>query len=303
MPLAYLGTSDFAVDVLERLVAAGEPPVLVVTLPDRPKGRRRRPAPPPAATAAKRLGIAAHQTANVNEAASLEAIRAARIDVALVCAFGQIIREPLLSDLELLNVHPSLLPRWRGAAPIERAIMAGDRQTGVAIARVTAGLDSGPLALVERLEIGTGEDYGSLAGRLAELGGRLAVEALRLRRAGGLEFRDQAEDGATYAAKIDPAERRLDSSRMAEELARTVRALTPHIGAHIELPGGERLGVRRANALADGPEPGVLAERDGKIILGCAAGALEVHRVKPAGGREMDASDYLRGHRLPDSLA
>ena len=303
MPLAYLGTSDFAVDVLERLAAGGETPALVVTPPDRPKGRRRSPSPPPAAAAAKRLGIPVHQTANVNDAGSLEAIRTAQIDVALVCAFGQLIREPLLSEVELLNVHPSLLPRWRGAAPIERAIMAGDKRTGAAIAKVTAGLDSGPLALVEQLEVEPREAYGSLAARLAELGAGLALEALRLRREGPLALSEQPEQGATYAEKIDPDERRLDPSRPAVELERTVRALTPHIGAHVELPGGERLGVSVARALDRGPSQGVLAEHEGSILLGCAAGALALERVKPAGGRDMAAADYLRGHRLPEAPA
>ncbi len=293
MALAYLGTSDFAVDVLERLAAAREAPALVVTPPDRPRGRRRRPAPPPAAAAAGRLGIRLHQTGNVNDPASLEAIRSANADVALVCAFGQIIREPLLSDLELLNVHPSLLPRWRGAAPIERAIMAGDERTGVSIARVTAGLDSGPVALSEEVEIGAEEDYGSLAARLGELGAELAVKALRARRGGELELHQQPEEGATYAEKIDPAERRLDPSRAAVELARIVRALTPHIGAHLELAGGERLGVSSARAGEDGPPPGALAAVGGSLLVGCSAGSLRIDRVKPAGG----ARDELR--RLP----
>ena len=301
MALAYLGTSEFAVDVLERVVAAGEAPVLVVTPPDRPRGRRRQPSPPPAAAAAARLGIQLHQTANLNEPASLEVIRSARPEVGLVCAFGQIIREPLLSEVELLNVHPSLLPRWRGAAPIERTIMAGDERTGVSIARVTAGLDSGPVALVEELGIAPEEEYGSLAARLGELGAGLAVEALRMRREAGLEVREQPEDGATYAQKIDPSERRLDPSRAAVELSRRVRALTPHIGAHVELAGGERLGVAGTAPKEDGPPPGVFAVAAGTLLLGCSPGALRIGRVKPAGGREMSAADYLRGHPLPEA--
>jgi methionyl-tRNA formyltransferase len=300
LTLAYLGTSDFAVDVLERLVAANRAPALVVTLPDRPKGRRRRPSPPPTAVAARERGIALHQTADVNSAETAAALREARASLGLVCAFGQIIREPLLSDLEMLNIHPSLLPRWRGAAPIERAIMAGDEVTGAVIASVTAGLDSGPIALVRELPIAPGEDYGSLAPRLATLGAELAVEALRLLDQGPLELHEQGEDGATYAEKIAPAERRLDLSRSAQELSRTVRALTPHIGAHLELNGGERLGVSRAEAVADGPAASGVAEDDGRLLVGCAEGALRIGRVKPAGGREMDAVDYLRGHALPE---
>ena len=299
MTLAYLGTSDFAVEVLERLIAASRAPALVVTPPDRPKGRKRRPSPPPAASAARERGIAVHQTADVNAAETGEALREAGASLALVCAFGQIIREPLLSDLEMLNVHPSLLPRWRGAAPIERTIMAGDDVTGAAIARVTAGLDSGPIALLRELPIEPGEDYGSLAPRLAALGAELAVEALRLRDEDALELREQGEEGATYAEKIAPAERRLDPSRSAAELSRAVRALTPHIGAHLELAGGERLGVSRAEPVAGGPAAGEVAEDGEALLVGCGEGALRIERVKPAGGRDMDVADYLRGHALP----
>jgi methionyl-tRNA formyltransferase len=300
LSLAYFGTSEFAVAVLERLVAADRRPELVLTPPDRPKGRRRRPTPPPVASAAAAMGLPVHQTANVNAAESTEALRGAGASLALVCAFGQIIREPLLSDLEMLNVHPSLLPRWRGAAPIERAIMAGDETTGAAIARITAGLDSGPLAVTRELAIEPDEDYGSLAPRLAALGAELAIEALSLRDAGALELRDQPEDGATYAQKIEPGERRLDPSRPAAELRRVVRALTPHIGAHIELAGGQRLGVTSARELAEGPGQGRLAAGVAGILLGCGDGALLIERVKPAGGREMSAVDYLRGHPLPE---
>jgi methionyl-tRNA formyltransferase len=295
----FLGTSDFAVDVLRRLARAGAAPALVVTPVDRPQGRRRRLLPPPAATAAGELGLALHQTANVNDPQSLAAVRAARPELALVCAFGQIIRDPLLSELEMLNIHPSLLPRWRGAAPIERAIMAGDERTGLTIARVTEGLDAGPIALAEPVEIAADEDYGSLSARLAESGANLALEALRRREAGTLELTDQDETGSTYAEKIAPSDRRLDPARSAEELARTVRAFHPHIGAYLGLAGGEPLGIAAAQA-----EPGSLAtgsmEAEGdRLLLGCAEGVLRVDRLRPAGGREMDAGAYLRGHPVP----
>jgi len=244
--VAYLGTSPFAVAVLRRLADSLHRPVLVVTPPDRPRGRGRRLAPPPAAQAASELGLALHQTESVNLDSTAEAVRGAEADLGVVCAFGQLIKDPLLSELEMLNVHPSLLPRWRGAAPIERAIMAGDKRTGVSILRVTAGLDSGPLALQEQVEIGEREDYGALSARLAELAGELALRALDLCESGMLESAEQDESEATYAEKISPDERRLDPARSATELERTVRALNPHIGAYLELDGGERLGVRAA---------------------------------------------------------
>ena len=259
-------------------------------------------ASPPAAEAASELGVSVLQTESVNVPDAVDAIREASPDLGVVCAFGQLIKDPLLSELELLNVHPSLLPRWRGAAPIERAIMAGDGETGVSIIRVTAGLDSGPIAFREALQIADGEDFGSLSGRLAELGGELIVQALDEWAADGLEFTDQDDAEATYAHKIVPQERRLDPSRRAVELELTVRALNPHIGCYLELDGGERLGVRAARAEAGGElEPGRLAGGDG-LRLGCAEGTLRLEVVQPAGRRPMPADAYLRGHSLP-SLA
>jgi methionyl-tRNA formyltransferase len=298
--VAYLGTSPFAVAVLRRLADSPHRPAVVLTPPDRPRGRGRRLAPPPAAQAATELGLALHQTESVNRDSSVAAIRAADVDLGVVCAFGQLIRDPLLSELELLNVHPSLLPRWRGAAPIERAILAGDAGTGVSILRVTAGLDSGPVALREAVEIAARDDYGALSARLAELAGDLILRALDLREAGTLEFTEQDDSKATYAEKISSRERRLDAGRPAMELERTVRALTPHIGAYLELDGGERLGVRAATAEAAGDTaPGMLAAVHGRLALGCAHGRLRLDVVQPAGRRPMSADAYLRGHRLP----
>ena len=302
MRTAYLGTSDFAATVLRRLAASPHRPALVVTPPDRRRGRGRRISPPPAAAAARELELPLHQTADVNDPDSAAAIAAAEPSAVAVCAFGQLIREPLLSDHLMLNVHPSLIPRWRGAAPIERAILAGDERTGVTIMRVTAGLDSGPVALRRELEIEPGEEFGSLAARLAELAGDALVEALDLAERDALAFEEQDEAGATYAEKIAASERRLDPSRSAVELSRAVRALNPHIGTHLELPGGERLGVRAAEAAIAGPAPGALETAGGEFVLGTADGALRLLRVKPAGGREMDAADYLRGHTPTDHV-
>ncbi|HEU5252595.1 MAG TPA: methionyl-tRNA formyltransferase [Solirubrobacterales bacterium] len=303
MRTAYLGTSEFAAVVLRRLADSPHRPALVVTPPDRRQGRGRKVKPPPAALAARELGLELLQAENVNEGEALERIRAARPEAVVVCAFGQLIREPLLSELPMLNVHPSLLPRWRGAAPIERAIMAGDEKTGVCVMRLTAGLDSGPVALVEEVAIDPEEDFAALAGRLAEVGGDLLVRALDLLAAGALEFAEQDEDGVTYAEKIEAAERRLDPGRPAAELAAKVRALTPHVGAYLELPGGDRLGVRQARAVVPvaGIEAGELVGKDGALLLGCGEGALRLDVVQPAGGKPMAADAYLRGHPLPGS--
>jgi methionyl-tRNA formyltransferase len=295
----YFGTSEFAVTVLRCLVDSPHRPVLVVTPPDRPRGRGRRLAPPPVAEAARELGLELLQTESVNRADAAASVRAAAAQMGVVCAFGQLISEPLLSELPMLNVHPSLLPRWRGAAPIERTIMAGDAESGVTIIQVGAGYDSGPMAVQERVALAPREDYGSLSHRLAELGGQLAVRALDLEAAGKLELVEQDEAAATYAEKIAPAERRLDPGRPAGELERTVRALNPHLGTYLELDDGGRLGVRAAIAEPGELEPGRLVGEAGALRLGCAEGVLRLELVQPAGGRPMAAESYLRGHPAP----
>jgi len=298
---AYLGTSEFAATVLRRLAGSPHRPALVVTPPDRRQGRGRRLRPPAAAVAAQELGLELLQAENVNEEEALGRIHAAAPEAVAVCAFGQLIREPLLSEFPMLNVHPSLLPRWRGAAPIERAMMAGDEVTGVCVMQLTAGLDSGPVALVEEVPIDPEEDFAGLSARLAAVGGDLLVRALDLQAQGSLEFTEQDEDGVTYAEKIEAAERRLDPDRPAPELAAKVRALTPHVGAYLELPGGERLGVRRAKAVDEQVEAGKLEMHFEALLLGAAQGALQLEVVQPAGGKPMPADAYLRGHPLPES--
>ncbi len=299
MRTVYLGTSEFAATVLRRLAESRHRPLLVVTPPDRRQGRGRRTAPPPAAAVATELGIELLQAENVNAAGALERIRAARPEAVAVCAFGQLIREPLLSEWPLLNVHPSLLPRWRGAAPIERAIMAGDERTGVSIMRVTAGLDSGPVALREEMPIGPEDDFESLSGKLAALGGELLVEGLEGEERGTIAFAEQADGEATYAEKIEAPERRLDPARPAVELARTVRALTPHVGAYLEAGDGGRLGVRLARAVDVSVKQGGLKAEWGALLLGCCRGALRLEVVQPPGGKPMPADAYLRGHPVP----
>ncbi|HEY1358695.1 MAG TPA: methionyl-tRNA formyltransferase [Thermoleophilaceae bacterium] len=292
MRTVYLGTSDFAVAVLERLAGSDHRPALVVTRPDRPRGRGRRLSPPPAAEAARELGIELLQPESVNSEEARERIAAASPEAVCICAFGALIKEPLLSDYEMLNVHPSLLPRWRGAAPVERAIEAGDAETGVTIMRPTAELDAGPVYLRRGEPVEPGDDYGSLAPRLAALGGELLVETLDTRPAPV----EQAEEGVTYAEKIEAADRRLDPELPAEQLARRIRALNPHIGTWLELPDGERLGVRRALAVAEAVDPGELTAPAGRLLFGTGDGALELLEVLPPGKRPMGAADYLRGH-------
>jgi methionyl-tRNA formyltransferase len=321
----FLGTSEFAAAVLERLARSeAHRPSLVLTRPDRPSGRGRRMRTPPVAERARALGLSVEQPESVNDPAAA-ALIARAVDPAanagagtgdpehgarqtiVVCAYGALIKEPLLSAYEMLNVHPSLLPRWRGAAPVERAMMAGDAQAGVSIMRLTAGLDSGPVCLARAEPIRGDDTYGSLAQRLQRLGGELIVEALERRP----PFAEQPADGVTYADKIGPEDRLLDPSRPATELERTVRALHPHIGARVALGNGTMLGVHRAALLdpasQDAPAPGATAThagagviaRDGRLLLDCTPGVLELLLVQPPGGRAMDAAAYLRGHAAP----
>jgi methionyl-tRNA formyltransferase len=305
----FIGTSAFAAAVLERLAAGEHRPVLVLTRPDRPRGRGRKLGAPPVAEAAGRLGIALAQPAKVNEPPSRELIARADPEAVIVCAFGALIREPLLSEHELLNVHPSLLPRWRGAAPVERAIMAGDERTGASIMRLTAGLDSGPVCLAESVAIEPTDTYGSLAERLQALGGELILRVLDLTARGEPPaFAEQDESGATYAEKIAPADRLLDPALGAVELERTVRALHPHIGARLELEDGTLLGVHAAlvadrpegDGSGDGPPAGTLARDGERLLYGTGDGVLELLCVQRPGGRAMDAGAYLRGHGLSE---
>jgi methionyl-tRNA formyltransferase len=295
---AYLGTSEFAATVLERLAAGSHRPALVVTRPDRPSGRGRRLTPPPVARAARTLGIPVEQPERVNDPDTGAAIEGVA-EVLVVCAFGALIKEPLLSVRPILNVHPSLLPRWRGAAPIERAIMAGDAETGVSIMRLTAGLDSGPVCAATAEAIGPRDTYGSLAPRLATLGGELLVRVLdRWETGAPPRFAEQDDALATYAEKIAPEDRTFDPEAPALELERRVRALHPHVGARVALSDGTMLGVCRAQALPAVLAPGTLAEVDGRLLYGTRVGALALLEVQPPGKRPMDAEAYLRGHDL-----
>jgi methionyl-tRNA formyltransferase len=269
----YLGTSAFAARVLERLAESEHRPTLVVTRPDRPAGRGRLPTPPPVAVTARSLGIEVTQPESINADDARAQIAAADPGIVVVCAFGALLKEPLVSGFRLLNVHPSLLPRWRGAAPVERAIMAGDAETGVSIMEVTAGLDSGPVCLAAAEPIHVDDSYGTLAARLQDLGADLLLRVVD----DDPPCAEQPEEGATYADKITAADRTLDPSAPAEVNERIVRALHPHIGARLPLEDGSYLGVHRARV---GPD-----------------GALELVEVQPPGGRAMPYADYLHGRR------
>jgi methionyl-tRNA formyltransferase len=295
---AFLGTTAFAAAVLARLGESAHRPALVVTRPDAPAGRGRRLTPPPVAGTARALGLEIDQPADVNAEAARRRLAAAEPEAVIVCAFGALLKEPLLSDFAMLNVHPSLLPRWRGAAPVERAIMAGDTETGVAIMRPTAAYDEGPVCLQAREPIAPDDDYASLAERLEALAGDLLIRALDERP----PFTEQASDGVTYAEKITAADRTLDPAAPALAQERVVRALRPHIGARVDLGAEGMLGVHAARALAPGTGgPAGVLTADGDRVL---YGDLELLEVQPPGRRAMPAGAWLRGReRRPPSPA
>ncbi len=264
--IAVAATAPFGADVLQRLAAKHEVAVLL-TRPDARQGRGRRVAPPPAKIVAERLGIPVLQPDRPEPDLDLGA------PVVVVCAYGLLIPEAMLSEARWLNVHPSLLPRWRGAAPVERAILAGDAETGVTIHETVEELDAGPVAAQERFEIGPDDDAGSVFDRAAAVAARLVDAVLA---DPSPSFTPQNAGGVTYAEKIAPADRLLDLGRPAEELVRRVRALSPHIGARAEL-NGHPVTVWRA--------------RVGE------AGEFEPVEVQPDGGKRMDAAAWLRGLR------
>lgn len=256
-------TGPFGADVLERLARTHEIAFLL-TRPDRPKGRGRKPGPPPAKVVADRLGIAVRQPDRLEEDLELQA------PTMVIAAYGVLIPTPLLERALWLNVHPSLLPRWRGAAPVERAIMAGDAETGVTIHQTTAELDAGPVAAQRAFPIEAEDDAGAVYARAAALAAELLDEVLPEPR-----FHPQPAEGATYAEKIAPADRAIDWSRPAGEIVNKVRALSPHIGARAELHGRPVI-VWRARV---------------------ADGDVEPVEVQPAGRRRMTYEEFLRGVR------
>jgi len=297
--LVFMGTPDFALPTLAALRAAGHEIACVYCQPPRPAGRGQKPRPSPVQAAAEDAGLPVRAPASLKDADAQAAFAALGADAAVVVAYGLILPAAILAAPRLgcLNLHASLLPRWRGAAPIQRAIMAGDPETGVSIMRMEEGLDTGPVLLTERVPIGPDATAGALHDRLADLGARLMVRALAGLASGTLTPVPQPAAGATYAAKIDKAETRLDWRRPAAELDRQIRGLSPAPGAWFQRDGG-RVKLLAARPLAEsaGAAPGTVLA-DGATVA-CGAGALRLERVQPAGKGAMDAAAWLRGKPL-----
>jgi methionyl-tRNA formyltransferase len=292
-----MGTPDFAVPALVAL-AARHAVVAVYTRPPKPGGRGQRPRPSPVAAKAEALGLAVRTPASLRAPEAAAELAGLGAEVAVVVAYGLILPQAVLDAPArgCLNIHASLLPRWRGAAPIQRALMAGDAETGVSIMAMEAGLDTGPVLLAERAPIGPEDTGGSLHDRLAALGARLIVEALdRLERLVLVPV-PQPEAGATYAAKIDKAETRVDWGRPAAEVDRLIRGLAPFPGAWAEA-GGERVKLLLSEAAAGKGAPGTVL--DDRLTVACGEGAVRLLRVQRAGRGAMEAGEFLRGLPLP----
>ena len=297
--LAFMGTPDFAAASLAALIAAGHDIAAVYSQPARPTGRGHRTQPSPVQALAARRGLQVSTPATLKDEAEHRRFACLGLDAAVVVAYGLILPKAFLEAPRLgcLNVHASLLPRWRGASPIQHAILAGDRETGIAIMRMDEGLDTGPILLAESLTIGPAETGGSLHDRLASLGARLIAEALESLAAGKLVPRPQPAEGACYAPKLTREDGRLDWRRPAEELARRVRALNPRPGAWCDA-GHERLRVLAAEAIAGNGPPGRLL--DDRLTIACGNGALRLVQIQRPGRSAMGAEEFLRGYPLAE---
>jgi len=309
MRVIFAGTPEFARVALERLHAAGFEVPLVLTQPDRPAGRGLKLQPSPVKQWAVAQGVAVAQPRSLRldgkypdeAAAAREAILAAQADVMVVAAYGLILPQWVLDTPRLgcLNIHASLLPRWRGAAPIHRAIEAGDTDTGVTIMQMDAGLDTGDMLLVERLAISGTETTATLHDRLATLGGRMIVEALELAACGGLRAVPQPAEGVNYAHKIEKAEAAIDWALSADVIGRRVRAFDPFPGAQTVL-GAEVIKVWAATPEAgEGDTPGrILAVDEHGVLVQCGQGRLRLSVLQRAGGKRLPVADFLRGFPL-----
>lgn len=291
MRIVFMGTPVFAVAALEALVAAGHEIAAVYTQPPRPAGRGQQPRPSPVQARAEALGLPVRHPVSLRNAEAQAAFAALGADVAVVVAYGLILPQAVLDAPRMgcLNIHASLLPRWRGAAPIHRAVMAGDAETGVCIMRMEAGLDTGPVILRAAIPIQPEDTTGDLHDRLADLGGRLVVDALA--RLPDLVPEAQAAEGVTYAAKIDKAEARIDWTRPAAEVLRQIHGLSPLPGAWC-MAGGERVKLLRGRSVPGQGVPGTVL-RD--FVIACGSGAVEVTELQREGKRAMPVGQALLG--------
>ncbi|MFO1106109.1 MAG: methionyl-tRNA formyltransferase [Amaricoccus sp.] len=293
MRLIVMGTPDFAVAPLRALAAAGHEIACVYSQPARPAGRGQQPRPSPVQAAAEALGLPVRTPRTFRDEADRADFAAVGADLAVVAAYGLILPQPVLDAPRLgcLNIHASLLPRWRGAAPIQRAILAGDAETGICIMGMEAGLDTGPVWLRQAIPIGPRDTAGSLHDRLAALGARLIVEALA--RHDALVPAPQAAAGVTYAAKIDKAEARIDWSRPGIEIDRTIRGLAPFPGAWCGF-GGERVKLLLSEPAEGSGPPGTVL--DDALRVACGHGAVRLLTLQRAGAKPLPAAAFLRGH-------
>ncbi|MDJ0993626.1 MAG: methionyl-tRNA formyltransferase [Dinoroseobacter sp.] len=298
MRIVFMGSPEFSVPVLDVLVEAGHEIAAVYCQPPRPAGRGKKDRPTPVQARAEALGLDVRHPKTLRNEEAQANFAALKADIAVVVAYGLILPQAILDAPArgCLNIHASLLPRWRGAAPIHRAIMAGDAETGVCIMQMEAGLDTGPVLLEARLPIGAEETTGGLHDRLSALGAEKIVEALS--RLDDLVPVVQPEDGVTYAEKIDKAEARVDWTRPAVEIDRLIRGLSPFPGAWCEV-AGERVKLL-GSRLADGD--GAPGEVITGFVVVCGAGAVEITRAQRAGKKPASADDILRGLTLPERL-
>ena len=299
MRVVFMGTPDFSVAALNAVAAAHEV-VAVYTQPPRPAGRGQQLRPSPVQARATALGLPVRHPKSLRTPDAQADFAALNADVAVVVAYGLILPQPVLDAPRhgCLNIHASLLPRWRGAAPIHRAIIEGDAETGVCIMQMEAGLDTGPVLLRESTAIGPAETTADLHDRLSTMGAGLIVQALD--RLPDLVPQPQPDDGVTYAKKIDKAEARIDWSQPAGQVARLVRGLSPFPGAWCQM-GTERLKLLRAVAVDGSGAPGQILPGPG-LRIACGAGAVELLEVQREGKRALPAADALRGLTLPDRL-
>lgn len=296
MRVAYAGSPAAAVAPLRALNASDHEVALVITQPDRPRGRRGTPVPTPVAEAAGALGLPVLRPTTINDPDVIAAIEDARVDALAVVAFGQILRDGILSRWPCVNVHFSLLPAYRGAAPVERAIMDGVDETGVTIMLMDAGLDTGPMLTAARTSVGDDDSGGGLTERLSDIGARLLVEALTGLEAGTLIAEPQPAEGVSLAPKIGPDDRIVRRDRPAREVARRIQALSPHIGATAVIDGVP-FKLWAARPVADAPHGPPLRVVDDHLLLECADGAVEITELQPPGKGRMRTADFLRGWR------